>query len=188
MTPVIHCDLKPSNVLLDEEMVAHLGEFGIAQIITEDSSCKPNSTSSLGLKGTMGYSAPGLPIFSLCQAIFHELSVHVSMLQVIIFSIIYALLPKLTEYGVGNRVSAYGDIYSFGVLLLEMMTEKRPTDLIFNNGLSLRNLVEMALPGRVMDILDKKMAAEQDDNGALHCSWITSEPKKWQIECITCQL
>ncbi|KAI8554299.1 hypothetical protein RHMOL_Rhmol05G0087900 [Rhododendron molle] len=45
----------------------------------------------------------------------------------------------------GNEVSTSGDMYSFGILLLEMFTGKRPTDAMFEGGLTLHNFVEMAM-------------------------------------------
>ncbi|CAL2267945.1 unnamed protein product [Prunus armeniaca] len=43
------------------------------------------------------------------------------------------------EYGMGGQVSFLGDIYSFGIPLLEMFTGKRPTDDMFRDGLSITN-------------------------------------------------
>ncbi|CAO2146958.1 unnamed protein product [Urochloa humidicola] len=58
-SPVVHCDLKPSNVLLDADMVAHVGDFGLAKIIVDTSSPFQQSTSSMGFRGTIGYAPPG---------------------------------------------------------------------------------------------------------------------------------
>jgi len=56
--PVVHCDLKSSNVLLDADMVAHVGDFGLAKILVERNSLQ-QSKSSMGFRGTIGYAAPG---------------------------------------------------------------------------------------------------------------------------------
>jgi serine/threonine protein kinase len=66
----------------------------------------------------------------------------------------------------GGQVSVLGDIYSYGVLLLEMFTGKRPTDDIFKDGLSIQKFTAMALPERVMDIADSSMPLEEDEEAA----------------------
>ncbi|KZT76726.1 putative LRR receptor-like serine/threonine-protein kinase [Dorcoceras hygrometricum] len=53
-TPVVHCDLKPSNVLLDDAMVAHLCDFGIAKLLHSGV-----SITITGTLATLGYIAPG---------------------------------------------------------------------------------------------------------------------------------
>lgn len=51
----------------------------------------------------------------------------------------------------------YGDVYSYGILLLEMLTGKRPTDDIFKDNQSLRQFAKMVLPEEVMEIIDHHM-------------------------------
>ncbi|XP_057990697.1 putative receptor-like protein kinase At3g47110 [Hevea brasiliensis] len=124
-TPIIHCDLKPNNILLDSDMTAHVGDFGLARLLskTADNSSQ-GQTSSIGIKGTIGYMPP--------------------------------------EYGIGSEATTYGDVYSFGIILLEIFTGRRPTDEVFTDGLNLHNFVSSKLPGQVMQLLDSKLIATGD--------------------------
>ncbi|XP_075105323.1 uncharacterized protein LOC107786872 isoform X2 [Nicotiana tabacum] len=52
-TRVVHCDLKPSNVLLDQEMVGHVSDFGIAKLLGDGETFVQTRTIA-----TIGYIAP----------------------------------------------------------------------------------------------------------------------------------
>jgi hypothetical protein len=58
--PIVHCDLKPSNILIAEDMSVRVGDFGISRILTESASrTLQNSNSTIGIRGSIGYVAPG---------------------------------------------------------------------------------------------------------------------------------
>ncbi|XP_078151163.1 uncharacterized protein LOC144546484 [Carex rostrata] len=57
--PIVHCDLKPSNVLLNEDMTAHVGDFGLARFLVQPDSMSSLLTgSTTGLRGSIGYIPP----------------------------------------------------------------------------------------------------------------------------------
>ena len=65
----------------------------------------------------------------------------------------------------GNEVWTQGDVYSYGILLLDMFTGKRPTEDMFQGTLNLHNFVKAALPERLVDIVDPALVQENvEDN------------------------
>ena len=80
----------------------------------------------------------------------------------------------------GGEASSEGGVYSYGVLVLEMFTGRRPTDHMFKDGLNLHNFVKMSLPKRLIQVVDPMllprevkemevetatmMATKEDDN------------------------
>lgn len=124
--PIIHCDIKPSNILLDNDLVARIGDFGLAKILSDSASEQPiDSKSSIGIRGTIGYVAP--------------------------------------EYGEGGQVSPSGDVYSFGIVILELFTGMSPTHDMFTDGLTLQKHAENAFPGMLMEIVDPVLLRTEED-------------------------
>ncbi|XP_058109089.1 receptor kinase-like protein Xa21 [Magnolia sinica] len=99
-------------------MTAHVGDFGLARFLSEVA-----QTSSVGMKGSIGYIAP--------------------------------------EYAMGSKASTQGDVYSYRILLLEMIIGKGPTDDMFKDNLSLHHFAKLALPEQVMEIVDPQLLMEE---------------------------
>lgn len=69
----------------------------------------------------------------------------------------------------GGMTSRHGDVYSYGILVLEMFTGKPPTGEMFKDGLNLHNFVKMALPERLVQIVDSTLlpkAVEETAGGS----------------------
>ncbi|KAJ3686050.1 hypothetical protein LUZ61_015214 [Rhynchospora tenuis] len=118
---VIHCDLKPSNVLINDDMTALVSDFGISRLVMSivggGTTIENVGTSTANmLCGSIGYIAP--------------------------------------EYGYGANASTKGDVYSFGVLVLEVVTKRRPTDEMFEGGLDLHAWVKRYYHGRAESVVD----------------------------------
>jgi LRR receptor-like serine/threonine-protein kinase FLS2 len=63
----------------------------------------------------------------------------------------------LTEYGSEGKVLIKCDVYSYGIMLLEMITRKKPTDDMFVGGLTLRQWINESLLGRMMEVIDDSL-------------------------------
>ncbi|KAA8535531.1 hypothetical protein F0562_030534 [Nyssa sinensis] len=61
---------------------------------------------------------------------------------------------QFPEYGSEGRVSTRGDIFSYGIMLLETFTKKKPTDEMFTGELTLRHWVNASLLDKLMEVVD----------------------------------
>ncbi|XP_059436696.1 probable LRR receptor-like serine/threonine-protein kinase At3g47570 [Corylus avellana] len=124
-TPIVHCDLKPNNILLDEDMVAHVTDFGTAKLLGDGDSMKRTMTLA-----TIGYMAP--------------------------------------EYGLEGIVSTRGDVYSYGIVMMETFTRKKPTDDMFAGEMSLKRWVEDLLPLSEIEVVDANLGGTEG-HSAMDC-------------------
>lgn len=162
-TPVVHCDLKPSNVLLDADMVARVGDFGIAKLFGEGEYIAQTKTLA-----TIGYMAPGdvyYPIFFPCSY-FANFSPS-SRLYFLLADVVLTSLMSCVEYGMEGIVSTGGDVYSYGVLLMEVFTRKKPTNEMFSGEMSLKSWVSQLLcSGSLLSAVDSNLLRNEDENFA----------------------
>ncbi|KAH7447546.1 hypothetical protein KP509_01G111200 [Ceratopteris richardii] len=134
---IIHRDIKASNVLLDSDLNARLGDFGLARFFDHDEYC--TQASATGIAGTFGYIAP--------------------------------------EYAMSARVTRDSDIFSFGVLALEVACGRRP---LSRTEESLLDFVwRKHEEGELLDASDKRLQGnfEQDEmRRVMHTGLLCTHP------------
>uniref|UniRef100_A0A0E0J9X2 non-specific serine/threonine protein kinase n=1 Tax=Oryza nivara TaxID=4536 RepID=A0A0E0J9X2_ORYNI len=105
--PIIHCDLKPSNILLDDSMTAHVGDFGLARFKIDSKTSLGNSvsTSSFAINGTIGYVAPECAIGGQVSTAADVYSFGVVLLEIFIRK-----RPTDDMFKDGLSIAKYADI------------------------------------------------------------------------------
>ncbi|EEF46959.1 s-receptor kinase, putative [Ricinus communis] len=119
---IIHCDIKPENVLLDDNFIAKVSDFGLAKLMTREQSHVFTT-----LRGTRGYLAP----------------------------------EWLTNYAISEK----SDVYSYGMLLLEIISGRK--NFVATESSEKSHFPSFAFKmmerGKVREILDSALMLDETD-------------------------
>ncbi|KAF4374906.1 hypothetical protein G4B88_004657 [Cannabis sativa] len=121
-TQIIHCDIKPQNILLDESYNARIADFGLAKLLLIN-----QSHTNTAIRGTKGYVAP--------------------------------------EWFSNMPITVKVDVYSFGVLLLEIICCRRNVDIEISDeeeGILVYWAYDCYIEGRLDVLVGNDMEAIQD--------------------------
>lgn len=120
---IIHCDIKPENVLLDDNFHAKVSDFGLAKLMNREQSHVFTT-----LRGTRGYLAP----------------------------------EWITNYAISEK----SDVYSYGMLLLEIIGGRKNYDPTESSEKSHfpSYAFRMLEEGKLRDLLDWKVETEENDD------------------------
>ncbi|EXB89240.1 Putative receptor protein kinase ZmPK1 [Morus notabilis] len=128
---ILHCDVKPQNILLTSNYQPKVADFGLSKLLKRGELNKPSFSR---IRGTRGYMAP--------------------------------------EWVTNQSITSKVDVYSYGVVLLEILTGKSPTDSNSSEEKEHRGVVkwvkEMVIDGSsetaswVEKIMDPSMEGDYD--------------------------
>lgn len=80
-------------------------------------------------------------------------------------------------------MTTQGDVFSYGVILLEMLIGKKPTHEMFKDGMSISKYARMAFPEQVMEIVDPQLLSRPGEDGLEQVRDCLVSIMKVGIEC-----
>ncbi|KAK2979896.1 hypothetical protein RJ640_023967 [Escallonia rubra] len=78
------------------------------------------------------------------------------------------------KYGLGGSVSRSFDVYSYGIMLMETFTGKKPTDEMFAGHMTLKCWVKESLPSTVIQVIDRNLLRQESENSLADVDCVSS--------------
>ncbi|KAK2970328.1 hypothetical protein RJ640_025987 [Escallonia rubra] len=78
------------------------------------------------------------------------------------------------EYGFEGSVSTWCDVYSNGIMLMELLTRKPPTNDMFAGDTSLKRRVKESLPDTIAEVIDANFLGQESEHYS--ASWRVDLP------------